>query len=192
MASHFQPLRSVRAFFRPRPLLEVERGFLAQEFGDSLDLSRLALAGGGHPLGRIGWQPLSARIQLADVCFENDDPTQAVRERLWPVLAHEALHVWQRVHRHHRLGVSVDGLLLGVLRGREAYAYDSQLADPEAVLGCFISGNIEQQGQMFEDYVRSNVRSSRGRDPKFAQVARYVRERSSAAAGLLRPPHELG
>lgn len=190
MASPIHPLRSVRALFRARPLREVERAFLAQEFGDSLDLSRLMLAGGGHPLGRIGWQPMAARIQLADVCFEQDDPEQPVRERIWPVLAHEALHVWQRVHRHHRLGVSVDGLMLGALHGRNAYEYDRLLTDPAQVLEAFLAGNIEQQGQMFEDYVRSNVRSPEGRDPKFAQLARYVRERPRV--GLLHPPHGVG
>ena len=192
MASPLHPLRSLGAFFRPRPLLELERAFLAEEFGESLDLSRIALAGGGHPLGRIGWQPLAARIQLADACFEQDDPERPVRERLWPVLAHEALHVWQRVHRHHRLGVSVDGLMLGMFQGRAAYAYDTALRDPADVLACFVAGNIEQQGQMFEDYVRSNVRSAPARDPKFARVATYVRERSRTAGDLLRPPHGLG
>jgi len=190
MATRFHPMRSVRDFFRPRPLLDVERRFLADEFGDSLELSALSLAGGGHPLGRIGWQPLGARIQLADACFEAADPARSVRESLWPVLAHEALHVWQRVHRHHRLGVSVDGVLLGALKGRAAYEYDRQLVDPAAVLECFLAGNIEQQGQIFEDYVRSNVRSAAGRDPRFAHVARYVRERR--AGGLPRASGGVG
>ena len=182
MTSRFHPLASARDFFRPRSLLACERGFLQAELGDSLDLSTLSLAGGGHPFGRIGWQPLGARIQLADSCFEQDDPMRPVRERVWPVLAHEALHVWQRVHRHHRLGVSLDGLLLGVLRGRAAYTYDKRLSDPADMLACFLAGNIEQQGQIFEDYVRSNVRSMKARDARFSQVARYVRERAVGRA----------
>ena len=172
-----RPVRSLRGFFRARPLLDVECAFLEGEFGQSLDLARLRIAGGGHPFGRVGWQPVAARIQLSDQCFEGADPTRPVLRERWPVLAHEALHVWQRVHRHHRLGVSVDGLLLGVARGRAAYLYDRELTDPALLLQVFLRGNIEQQGQIFEDYVRSNVTDPMDRDARFAHVARYVRER---------------
>lgn len=177
VAALAMPVVSVRAFFRARPLLDIEREFLAQEFGESLDLDRLRIAGGGHPFGRLGWQPVAGRIQLSDACFEDSDPSRAVRQERWPVLAHEALHVWQRVHRHHRLGVSVDGLLLGVVRGRAAYAYDRSLCDPALVLQAFLRGNIEQQGQMFEDYVRSHVTDPKARAAKFELVAQYVREK---------------
>lgn len=179
------PVRSVRAlflFFKARPLLEGERAFLEREFGSSLQLDRLRIAGGGHPLGRVGWQPVAATIQLSDSCFEGGDPAQPVRTALWPVLAHEALHVWQRVHRHHRVGVSVDGLWLGLARGRAAYTYDTAQTDPALVLEAFLSGNIEQQGQMFEDYVRSNVTEPQHRDPRFEWVAQYVRARRSGAS----------
>ena len=172
----FNP-RSVPAFFKVRPLLDSERSFLEQAFGQSLDLDRVRIAGGGHPLGRLGWQPVAARIQLSDRCFEAEDPSQPVRQVFWPVLAHEVLHFWQRVHRHHRVGVSVDGLYLGVVHGRAAYVYDRSLTDPELVLCEFLLGNIEQQGQIFEDYVRSNVIDPKGRDARFERVAEYVREK---------------
>jgi len=171
-----RPVQSLRAFFKARPLHDVEHAFLAREFGESLDLDSLRIAGGGHPFGRLGWQPLAARIQLSDACFESSDPTEPVRKERWPVLAHEALHVWQRVHRHHRVGVSVDGLFLGVARGRAAYVYDRELTDPALLLQEFLRGNIEQQGQIFEDYVRSNVTAPEARDARFEQVAQYVRE----------------
>jgi hypothetical protein len=167
---------SARQLAHFRPLLPVEQRFLSAEFGDSLDLSRLRLTGGGHPLGRIGWQPGGGMIQLCDAAFEAHDPTQPVRLRYWPVLAHEALHVWQRVHRHYRVGVSVDGLVLGALRGRAAYRYAKGNSDPAAVLDIFLAGNIEQQAQIFEDYVRSNVLVVQARDVRFCRVARYVRE----------------
>jgi hypothetical protein len=120
---------------------------------------------------------MAARIQLSDHCFEDSDPARPVRKERWPVLAHEALHVWQRVHRHHRLGVSVDGVLLGVARGRAAYVYDRELTDPALLLQEFLRGNIEQQGQMFEDYVRSNVTEPEARDARFEQIAQYVRQK---------------
>lgn len=160
-----------------RPLLPREHEFLAHEFGDSLELSRIRIAGGGHPLGRIAWQPAAALIQLGDGCFEAGDPERAIAPRHLPILAHEALHVWQRVHKHSRLGVSVDGLLLGAFQGRDAYIYDTSLSDPAELLTEFLHGNIEQQGQIFEDYVRSNVSNPRARDVKFQHVAHYVRHR---------------
>jgi hypothetical protein len=168
---------SLAALASWRPLLPREREFLADEFGDSLDLSRIRIAGGGHPLGRIAWQPTAALIQLGDVCFEAGDSERALALQHFPILAHEALHVWQRVHKHSRFGVSIDGLLLGALRGRDAYIYDTGLSDPAELLTEFLHGNIEQQGQIFEDYVRSNVSIPRARASKFQHVAHYVRHR---------------
>jgi hypothetical protein len=166
---------ALRGLLRQRGLLPDEHTFLALEFGASLDLERVRIAGGGHPLGRIAWQPAAALIQMADVCFEASDPTRSVRREWYPVLAHEALHVWQRVHRHCVVHVSLDGLWLGVVRGRQAYDYDRKLRDPAEVLREFLVGNIERQGQMFEDYVRSHVVDPQARDGRFAQVAHYVR-----------------
>jgi hypothetical protein len=73
--------------------------------------------------------------------------------------------------------VSLDGLWLGMVRGRRAYDYDRKLRDPTAVLQEFLVGNVERQGQMFEDYVRSHVTDPKARDERFAQVAHYVRSR---------------
>jgi hypothetical protein len=175
----------VRGLLRPRCLLPQERSFLECEFGHSLDLNRLRIAGGGHPLGRVAWQPMAAIIQLADACFESSQPLRELRCAAYPILAHEALHVWQRVHRHCRLHVSVDGLWLGMTRGAKAYQYDRQLSEPSAVLREFLAGNIEQQGQIFEDYVRSNIATHAARDPRFSEVARYVRDRSPTSPGVL-------
>jgi hypothetical protein len=168
-------LRSLRGLRRARPLGEHEREFLLREFGSSLSLDKLRMAGGGQPLGRIAWQPMAACMQFADACFERGLPERELQPQFYPILAHEALHVWQRVHRHCALHVSVDGLWLGVVRGRKAYAYDRTLVDAEAVLRHFLTGNIERQGQMFEDYVRSNVDHPTARDPRFAALAHYVR-----------------
>jgi hypothetical protein len=175
--------RSLRAAFEPRRLLAEERNFLEREFGASLDFDALRIAGGGQPLGRVAWQPMAALIQLADSCFEADDPARAIRHEALPIFAHEALHVWQRVHRHCAVHVSVDGLWLGIAHGVRAYRYDTRLADPADLLREFLAGNIERQGQMFEDYVRSNVHVLRARDPKFADIAQYVRAKISGPTG---------
>jgi hypothetical protein len=168
---------SLRGLLRSRALLASEREFLAYEFGPSLELERLRIAGGGQPLGRVAWQPAVALIQMADSCFEQNDPQQSVRLSAYPIFAHEALHVWQRVHKQCAVHVSVDGVWLGLARGRSAYAYDRRLEDPALVLREFLAGNIERQGQMFEDYVRSNVQLIHARDPRFQAVAEYVREK---------------
>lgn len=175
---------SVAALLRPRPLLDNERAFLEREFGESLDLSRLRVFGGGHPIGRIAWQPGAAWIQMDDQCFEQRDPARAVRIELFPVLAHEALHVWQRVHKHSSaFGVSMEGVWLGVARGAAAYAYDTNVVEPAGLLSLFLRSNIEQQAQIFEDYVRSNVTDPSARSAKFADVARYVRNPTSRKIG---------
>lgn len=159
----------------PRPLAAVERAFLVQEFGSSLPVARLRIAGGGQPTGRAAWQPWGGLIQLDDRYFEQADPSAPLAIDAYPSFAHEALHVWQRVHRHCVINVSIDGLWLGAFQGRRAYRYDRTLVEPAAVLATFRAGNIEQQGQMFEDYVRSNICEPQARDPRFALVARYVR-----------------
>jgi len=179
----FSAVHSLRGLIRSRPLLGSECEFLEREFGPSLELGRIRLAGGGQPFGRVAWQPAAALIQLADFCFEQRDPQCAVSPAVYPILAHEALHVWQRVHKQCALHVSVDGLWLGLVRGRAAYGYDRALADPQLVLEEFLAGNIERQGQMFEDYVRSNVQLVHARDPKFVAVADYVRATGSVPRG---------
>ena len=175
-------VRSLRGLRRARALNEREHAFLAGEFGDSLELERLRIAGGGHPFGRMAWQPLAAVMQFADACFDGSDPEQGLQARHYPTLAHEALHVWQRVHGECSVNVSIDGLWLGAFAGRAAYQYDRSLCDPDAVLREFLSGNIERQGQMFEDLVRSNVADHSARDPKFSALARYVRGRQRSTA----------
>ena len=172
-------LASLRGLRTARRLTLRETAFLEREFGSSLQLDKLRIAGGGHPLGRVAWQPVAALMQFADSCFEQGAPARDLRQEFYPILAHEALHVWQRVHKHCALHVSVDGLWLGIASGRSAYAYDRSLLDPDAVLREFRSGNIERQGQMFEDYVRSGVEAPHARDPKFAALAEYVRSKSA-------------
>jgi hypothetical protein len=165
----------LRGLRQARPLHDCEREFLAREFGTSLALHVLRICGGGQPTGRVAWQPFGARIQMHDRCFEQGDPRAPLKLLAYPTFAHEALHVWQRQHRHCALNVSVDGLWLGATRGARAYDYDSTIVDPELMLQHFRSGNIERQGRMFEDYVRSNITTPEARDGRFSEVARYVR-----------------
>lgn len=160
---------------RRRKLFASELDFLARELGQSLDPQTITLAGGGHPFGRHAWQPIGSFIQMHDSCFEGGDPARPLRVDAYPVFAHEALHIWQRKHHHCRVNVSVDGLWLGVTQGRRAYRYDASIEDPEAMLACFLKGNIEQQGQIWQDYVQSDIEDHARRAPKFLLIAHYVK-----------------
>jgi hypothetical protein len=172
---HRRVASSLRGLRGSRVLCAPEREFVRREFGESVAVDRLRLAGGGHPTGRCAWQPIGALIQMDDACFEWSDPRNALRLSAYPTLAHEVLHVWQRRHRHCVVNVSVDGLWLGLTRGAAAYAYDRTLDDAQDMLAQFLAANIEGQGQMYEDYVRSNVSDSNSRDARYALIAAYVK-----------------
>jgi hypothetical protein len=59
-----------------------------------------------------------------------------------------------------------------VLRIKDPYRYASR-EDPVQMLMGFSRGNIEQQGRIFEDYVRA---AQEGQDDsRFALIASYVR-----------------
>jgi hypothetical protein len=169
---------SLRGLRRLRPLCDAEREFVRREFADSVRVDALRIAGGGHPTGRCAWQPIGALIQMDDACFERSDPGNALRLAAYPTLAHEVLHVWQRQHRHCVVNVSVDGIWLGITRGGAAYAYDRTAVDPQGMLAQFLAANIEGQGQMYEDYIRSNVADPDSRDPRYALIAAYVKRPS--------------
>lgn len=168
--------RSLRHFFTTqRPLTHDEHAFLFEHFGESIPLDRVRLAGGGHPgfaaheasLGRA-WQPLGSAIQLPDGYYEEGDPRAPVRADVRAILAHEALHVWQRCRGR---AVSLRGIAEPLLH-RDPYdwrALDSE--DPSTLLAHFQRARIEQQARMFEEHVRSPATL-----PKWVEVARYVRE----------------
>lgn len=136
-----------------RSLLSTEFAFLHGLFGDSLPYERLRLARSLHP--RRCWSPFGARISLTASCFEGNDPLRGValdRPSVAATFAHEALHVWQRTQGRW---VTWEGARLQVpyaLFARNPYHYDPS-SDPGELLQTFLSGNIEQQGQLFEDYV---------------------------------------
>jgi hypothetical protein len=175
---HRRVAASLRGLRGLRPLCDAEREFVRREFADSVRVDALRIAGGGHPTGRCAWQPIGALIQMDDACFERSDPGNPLCPTAYPTLAHEVLHVWQRRHRHCVVNVSVDGLWLGIMRGAAAYAYDRTSVDPQRMLAQFLAANIEEQGQMYEDYVRSNVADPDSRDARYALIAAYVKARS--------------
>jgi hypothetical protein len=72
------------------------------------------------------------------------------------VLAHEALHAWQRQHWRW---VTLQGIPLqaGYALGLcDPYRHDLS-EDPREMLCSFMTGNIEQQGRIFERYVHASL-----------------------------------
>ena len=136
-------------------------------------------AGGGHPLFPVhahsvgrAWQPLGCAIQLPDGYFEDGDPNGTVCQERLAVLAHEALHVWQRCRGR---AVSLRGIAEPILH-RDPYAWrELDADDPELLLERFKRARIEQQARMFEEYV-AQARAGRDIDAKWSAIARYVRE----------------
>lgn len=170
-----------------RPLFSTEFAFLQPLFGEGLPYQRVRLARSLHP--RRCWSPFGARISLTTSCFEGNDPKRAValdRPSVAATFAHEALHVWQRTQGRW---VTWEGARLQVpytLFARSPYGYPPS-TDPAQLLQTFLAGNIEQQGQLFEDYV---LALRRGHDTSpFREVAAHVHgarcEASPVGAGAL-------
>jgi hypothetical protein len=125
----------------------------------------------GASVGRA-WQPLGSTIQLPHGYFEGGHSSGGVRAERFGVLAHEALHVWQRCRGR---AVSLRGIAEPILH-RDPYDWrELDTPDPERLLQRFKTARIEQQARMFEQYV-TQVRSGQGADAKWEAIARYVRE----------------
>jgi RHS repeat-associated protein len=88
------------------------------------------------------------------------------------VFGHEALHQWQRAS-----GVNVTGQALRLqaeysLHIADPYQYQPS-NDPDQMLQTFLNGNVEQQGQIFQDYLFAQLN---GQDVSaYALVALYVK-----------------
>ena len=163
--------------FWSRRLLPAEQAFVRRHFGTSLAplMPRLRLY-----LRRLGdtrraWSFNGGRIALPAGCFEAGDPRRALRlddAAVAGVLAHELFHQWQRLRGQPvtRQAAWLHGK--AVCLGHDPYAYP-RCDDAEALWVCFVTAQVEQQAQMFEDHVRA---VQRGRpDPAFARLAAHVR-----------------
>lgn len=164
-------------WFWRRALLPPERDFVRQHFGASLDglLPSLRLY-----LRRVGdtRRALSmdgGRVSMPRVCFGQSDPRQPLRlshPLVAGCFAHELLHQWQRAR-----GVAVTRQALWLqlrhlLGGADPYVY-VHCSDAKAMLACFVTAQVEQQGQIWEDHVRASVAGTPGAE--FALVAAHVR-----------------
>lgn len=91
--------------------------------------------------------------------FKQHDPRQPLRlehPQVAAIFAHELLHQWQRLHgravTREALGLQLQAICLR----RNPYHYPRAVT-AEAMLACFLRSSVEQQGQMWEDYVQAAV-----------------------------------
>ncbi len=155
-----------------RPLSKSETAFLDGYFGSSLDTSVIDL---GYSLGSRSWSPYGNRISLEKKLWKNgqvnlSDPYAA------SIFAHEALHVWQRQNSRW---VTTEGAFLQGLYSAgvfDPYDYTRSIRADDIMLDQFLNGNVEQQGQMFQDYVYGiETGTNVG---KYGRIADFIRGQS--------------
>ena len=108
--------------------------------------------------------------------FPNGDVNKGLRlsdTRVASVLGHETLHQLQRANGIN-VTLKASLLQLGTVFGGDPYKY-SPSSDPQRMLDTFLNGNVERQGQMFEDYL---VRLQGGMDvSSFQAISDQVRSK---------------
>ncbi|WP_240939547.1 hypothetical protein [Diaphorobacter sp. HDW4A] len=162
--------------FWSRPFTEAERAFVRRFFAHSLDALQPRLRLHLRRLGdtRRALSMNGGRIFMPRACFVNGDARQSLKlphPYVAGLFAHELLHQWQRLQG---MAVTRQAAWLQVqtmcLR-RDPYAYEG-CDDPARMLAQFQSAQVEQQGQMWQDYVMGCVAGMA--DPAFMAVADWV------------------
>ena len=92
--------------------------------------------------------------------------------------AHESMHVWQR--QQDKKNVFMRALLPQILYTitgglYDPYNYDKSINDPDKVLKMFLGANVEQQGQIMEDYVRAA--ENKQDTSKYSRLSEYILNR---------------
>jgi RHS repeat-associated protein len=158
-----------------RPLTEGEKNALRYYFGPSANLNAIDLEG---TTGR-GNTVFPNNINLPWKYFKNNDECEEVdldNATAFSVLAHEVLHHWQRQHgRSVTLAAAIPQLGYW-LRIHDPYNYDRSITDSNLLLSEFISGSVEQQGQMFEDFVFQDQTNRQAREkgyPNRYNISRF-------------------
>jgi RHS repeat-associated protein len=156
-----------------RALTEGEKNALRYYFGASLNVDAINLE-----ISQSGsmWSPTGNNIYLPKEFFSNNSECEELKvdnPGIYAVFAHESLHVWQRQHGQN-VTLSGGALQLGRILSfglYDPYKYKNT-SDPQKLLDVFKSGNIEQQGAIFQQYV---LDEQRGLDTsRYDEVAQYV------------------
>ena len=121
------------------------------------------------------------RIFMPRAFFVHGDPAQSLRlshPYVAGVFAHELLHQWQRLQGQKVTRQAAWLQFKAMCTRRDPYAYDG-CDDAARMLERFLSAQVEQQGQMWQDYVMGCIAGQA--DPAFEQVALRVAGRSDPA-----------
>ncbi len=161
-----------------RPLTGPEKTFLQNHFGACLDsvLSTIDIN-----VRTIGDTNRALSLDGGFMSFPRDyfidgNPDNGLNldhPRIASVFGHETLHQLQRLN-----GVNVTGQAMGLqiqysLGLSDPYAYKPPM-DPADALNTFTNGNVEQQGQMFQDYLYL-LMTPGGDSSNFQMIADHVR-----------------
>lgn len=142
-------------------MLPLEVVFVRRFFGAALDTvlprQRLYLRRLGDTRRALSMN--GGRLYLPRAFFEEGDPRKPLRlshPMIAGIVAHELLHQWQRLQGR---AVTREALLLqtrALCLRHDPYAYCT-VADPQQMLHLFLQANVEQQGQIWQDYVKASV-----------------------------------
>ncbi|WP_353235931.1 hypothetical protein [Diaphorobacter ruginosibacter] len=162
--------------FWSRPLTESEHDFVRRFFAHSMDELRPRLRIHVRRLGdrRRALSMNGGRISMPRTCFGLGDPGRPLRlSDPWVggVFAHELLHQWQRLQGRKVTREAAWLQLKAVCLRRDPYAYEP-CGDAARMLEQFLHAQVEQQGQMWQDYVAGCLCGQA--DPAFEGVARHV------------------
>lgn len=163
-----------------RPPSDAEAEFLRRYFGGSLDLSAIRVAKSLNPFA--SWSPFGSRISLQPHCLKRCEPRETIGETdlanpiAASTFAHEALHVWQRQHGRPVSLPALRAHARHLVGGPDPYGFPFS-EDPAVMLATFRDATVEQQGAIFQEYVRRNE-TDRPTRP-FESVARLVRGASA-------------
>ena len=169
--------------FWSRPLLEIERQFVTRYFGVSLNLVIPSLRLYVRRVGdtRRALSMNGGRISMPKACFVGGNPRQSLQLQhplIAGLFAHELLHQWQRLQGQKVTRQAAWLQFKAMCTRGDPYAYDG-CDDAARMLKRFRSAQVEQQGQMWQDYVMGCIAGQA--DPAFEQVALRVAGRSDPA-----------
>ena len=157
-----------------RPLWDVEKAFLRRYYGSSLDLSRVDV---DTSIGPRPWSPYGNNIRFPKEMFFNGDSRQMLRlddKGVETALAHEAFHVWQRQHGHMVTSLAAIQQVLLSLGVLDPYSYDNR-GDDVDIYSRFVLGGVEEQAQIFEDYVAADLSGDVAGAARYNRVAWHVK-----------------
>jgi len=156
-----------------RPLTAAEAAFLERYFGRALRYERVSLASSILNLTGRAITPWRSAIHMPRAMFAGGDPRREVAlGSPWcaAVLAHEAVHAWQRQHGDRITLRAAWAHALGWLR--DPYAYASS-PDPGEMLDRFLGGSPEQQARMVQDAVLLDLRGEER--TRFERVLQHLK-----------------